>query len=598
MLASANQLGGTAMNSMSPVAEISALEVATTRRSSRRWPTLALVFLGIACCFLDYLWLAAPESIPAMPIFIATMWGSLLCALILGGWWLVRGADPWQTRLAAAGLAILIGAAAMLAADLSARSYILSRGIPTAVGLIAVLLCFTSSGLRHHWAAALCLAVLALVPWQLLQFNGTTGRFGMDPDWRWRPKADAQATLFDQNHQADSSASEQALVPGASDWPAFRGPRQDDIVPGIKLGDWETPPTELWRRPVGPGWSSVCVIGDRLFTQEQRGDEETVACYSASTRTLLWACGDTVRYSDMPSGVGPRGTPTFHDGKVYTFGATGILNCIDARTGKRLWGNDLKKSVGATAAPFGFASSPVAVGSQIIVHPGSPTGPRLVAYQAETGKLLWQAGSAAVGYSSPHLATLGGVPQVLVYNRDGLFGHDPSSGKELWAYEWKAELTAPVCVQPVLLPEDRVVLGAGTPGMKSRCVKPIRRGEEWSVEDVWEGGFYTGFNDCVRSGDFLYGLEGGRLFCVDAKTGKRRWKDGQYGAGQVLLAGDRLIVLAESGRLSLVNPTPDGWQELRKVPALSDKTWNHAVIANGRLFVRNAREMVCYELGR
>jgi len=232
------------------------------------------------------------------------------------------------------------------------------------------------------------------------------------------------------------------------------------------------------------------------------------------------------------------------------------------------------------------------------VQPGSPTGPRLVAYDAGTGKLLWQAGSAAVGYSSPHLATLGGVPQVLVYNGDGLFSHDLSSGKELWAYEWKAEDTAPVCVQPLVLPDGRIVLGGSAPGIKSRCIKPIRNGDTWSVENVWESPFYPRFNDCVCRGDFLYGLESGRLVCVDLNTGKRRWKDGNYGAGQVLLTGDRLVVLAESGRVALVKPTPDGWQELRTVSALSDKTWNHPVIANGKLFVRNAREMVCYDLNR
>jgi outer membrane protein assembly factor BamB len=240
----------------------------------------------------------------------------------------------------------------------------------------------------------------------------------------------------------------------------------------------------------------------------------------------------------------------------------------------------------------------VVVNEQIIVTPGSPAGPRLVAYHPETGKLLWQAGTSAVGYSSPHLATLGGVLQVLVYNGDGLFSHDPSSGKELWAYECKSEQTAPVCVQPLVLPDGRIVLGAGTPGAKSRCIKPSRQGETWSVEELWQSPFYPRFNDCVCRGDFLYGLESGRLVCIELGTGKRRWKDGNYGAGQILLAGDRLVVLAESGRLALVNPTPDGWQELKTLPALSDKTWNHPVIANGKLFVRNAREMVCYDLSR
>jgi outer membrane protein assembly factor BamB len=587
------------MSSISPVAESAAPELDLARKPARRWPALLLVGLGIACFFLPHLWLAMPDVIPAMPTFMASMFGPMLCALLLVVGWLVLGTQPGRPRLLAVGLAIVLGTAAVLAADPTARFFLITLGIPAMVGLVAVFLCFTGS-LRPQprWLLALILAVLALAPWELMQCNGTTADFGMDPSWRWRPKSDQQAALLDQSQKVAAPTSDVPAVAGAADWPAFRGPRQDSIVSDIKLGDWQTPPTELWRRPVGPGWSSVCVVGDRLFTQEQRGAEELVECYRASTGTQLWACGDPVRYADTPSGIGPRGTPTFHKGKVYTFGATGILNCIDAGTGKRVWGVDLKQAVGATPAPFGFASSPVVVKDQILVQPGSPTGPRLVAYHPNSGQLLWQAGSAAVGYSSPHLATLGGDVQVLIYNGDGLFSHDPGTGKELWSYEFKAEQTAPVCVQPLVLPDGRIVLGAGAPGSKSRFVRPTRQGTTWSVEEVWQSPFYPRFNDCVCRGDFLYGLESGRLVCIDLQTGQRRWKEGNYGAGQLLLAGDHLLIQAESGRLALVNATPGGLQELRTLPALSDKTWNHPALANGKLFVRNGREMVCYELNR
>lgn len=587
------------MGSVSAVAEIDSPEIVSQATPPRRWPVLALVGLGIALFLLPYVWLAAPEVIPAMPVFMGSMWGPMLCTLLLAAWWLVRGSATRRTRWTTVGLAALLAAITIFTADPSARFFLMMKGIPLAAALVAVFLCFAwplRPGLRL--ALALTIAVLALLPWQLTAFNGVTGQFGMDPHSRWQSDAEQEAAAYDQNNKSDVSASDLPTTASQTDWPCFRGPRQDSVVHGVKLGDWKTPPAELWRRPVGPGWSSLCVIGDRLFTQEQRGEQELVVCYRASTGAQIWATGDSVRYSDMPSGVGPRGTPTFHDGKLYTFGATGILNCLDAGTGKRLWRVDLKEAVGATSAQFGFASSPLAMGERIIVHPGSLTGPRLVAYDARSGAQLWKAGTAAAGYGSPHLATLAGVPQVLVYNGDGLFAHDAVSGKELWAYPWKAEETAPVCVQPMLLPDERIVLGGGRPGVKSRCVKPVRKDDLWSVEDVWEAPFYPGFNDFVRSGDYLYGLEGGRMVCVDANTGKRRWKDGHYGAGQVLLAGDRLVVLAETGRLALVNPTPDRWQELSVLPALSDKTWNHPVIAKGRCFIRNAREMVCYELNR
>jgi outer membrane protein assembly factor BamB len=587
------------MSTISPVAETTSPEITLARRSSPwRWGALLLVGLGIACYFITYVWLAAPDVLPATPMFMASMFGPVLCALLLVAGWLALSRESWLLRLAVLGVGALLGAAAVFGADPSARFFLITWGIPPTLAIVAIFLCFAGAlPPQPRWLLALFLAMLVLGPWEFIQCSeGTTANFGMEPHWRWRPSADRQAAQFDETHKADAPAAAVPAVAGASDWPAFRGPRQDSVIADIKLGDWQTPPTELWRRPIGPGWSSVCVVKDRLFTQEQRDDKELVTCYRTANGTQIWACGDETRYSDAPSGAGPRGTPTFHNGKVYTFGATGILNCINADSGERIWRVDLKETLGATQAPFGFASSPVVVNDQVLVQPGALAGPRLVAYHAGTGQLLWQAGGAAVGYSSPHLARLGGVQQVLIYNGDGLYSHDATTGKELWSYEFKAEQTAPVCVQPLLLRDDRIVLGAGAPGSKSRCVKPTRQGDSWSVEEVWQSPFYPRFNDCVVRGDCIYGLEAGRLVCLDMNTGKRRWKDGNYGNGQILLAGDRLLIIAESGRLALVNPMPDGWQELRVLPALSDKTWNHPVITNGRLFVRNAREMVCYQL--
>lgn len=587
------------MASASSVAELESPPTVPETRTRRPWISLFIAGLGLAAYLSPYLWIAAPDTVPAMATFMASMWGPVLATLAIMLGWLIAGSVPWRTRFGYLGLAILLVAGAVFGAHHTARFYLLTKGVEAMTG-IGVLFLFLGWGLsaETRLRMVIVLALLTLAPWLLVRFNGVTGQFAMDPQWRLHPDAEAAAAAYDTNAQPDPSTTEAVLTVGPTDWPCFRGPREDGIVTGVQLGDWKTQPKELWRRPVGPGWSSFCIVGDRLFTQEQRGEEELVACYRASTGAKLWVTGDAARYNDLPSGVGPRGTPTFHDGRLYTFGATGILNCFDAATGKRLWQVDLQKAVGATPSPFGFATSPLAMGDRIIVHPGSPTGPRLVAYHAKTGEQLWTAGTAAIGYSSPHRATIGGVEQVLVYNGDGLFGHDPVSGKELGAYNWKAEMTAPVCVQPMLLPGDRILLGAGRPGIRSRCIKVNRNGETWTAEDVWESPFAPAFNDCVRIGDNIYGLESGRLSCVDANTGKRRWKEGDYGAGQVLLAGNRLLVLSEKGRLALVNPNPESWQQLAIFSALSDKTWNHPVIANGKLFIRNAEEMVCYEVGQ
>lgn len=585
------------MSVLSPVAEKFDTDVEATPKPRQRWPAPACVVLGIACYAGQFVWAMAPDAIPAMPIFMASMWGPLLSTLLLGGWWLFRGAPTWRAGFAVLGLAIAVIAAVFVTAHPSARFFVAMKGIPIAAGLVVLFGLAAGSlpaGVRTSLACAL--AIVALLPWEFMQFNGVTGQFGMDPHWRWEASSEDQAASFDQSLPADTPVGALPATAGPGDWPCFRGAHQDSVVAGLQLGDWKTPPKEVWRRPVGPGWSSCSIVGDHLFTQEQRGTDELVVCYHTGTGSQIWASGDPVRYNDMPSGVGPRATPTFHEGKLYTLGGTGLVNCLDAGTGKRLWQVDLNKAFGSKTAPFGFSSSPLVVGNQVIVHPGSAAGPRVVALNAQTGKELWQAGSGALGYSSPHAATLGGMAQILIFNGDGLFAHDSATGKELWKFDCKAEETAPVCVQPLILPDERIVLGGGRPGVAAHCIKATRSGENWSVEELWDAPFAPAFNDYVRVGDYLYSLEGGRLVCIDANTGKRKWKDGHYGAGQVLLAGDRLLVLAESGKLALVNPNPDRWQELGSVAALSDKTWNHPAIANGRLYVRNGREMVCYEL--
>jgi outer membrane protein assembly factor BamB len=592
------------MASASSVAELESPSTVPENRTRRPWISLILAGLGLAAFFSPALWQQWPDTIPAMPTFMASMWGPGLATIAIAVGWLIGGSVPLRARFGYLALAVLLVAGAVFAAHPTARFYVLMKAVPlmTGVGVLFLFLAWRFSS-EFRLRMVIVLAVLTLSPWLLFRFNGVTGQFGMDGQWRWHPDAEAAAAAYDTNTKADASTTEAILTVSETDWPCFRGPRQDGIVNGVQLGDWQTQPKELWRRPVGPGWSSFCIVGDRLYTQEQRKEEELVVCYRASTGAQLWATGDSARYSDMPSGVGPRGTPTFHDGKIYAFGATGILNCLDAATGKRLWQVDVHKTLGLKASPFGYASSPLAMGDRIIVHPGSDpgpekTGPRLAAYHARTGEPLWTAGTAAIGYSTPHRATIGGVEQVLVFSGDGLFSHDPVSGKELWAYEWKAEMTAPVCVQPLLLPGDRILLGSGRPGIRSRCIKLNKNGEQWTTEDVWESPYAPAFNDCVCIGDNIYGLETGRLVCLDAKTGKRRWKEGDYGAGQVLLAGNRLLVLSEKGKLAMVNPIPESWQQLTIFSALSDKTWNHPVIAHGKLFIRNSEEMVCYEVGK
>jgi outer membrane protein assembly factor BamB len=258
---------------------------------------------------------------------------------------------------------------------------------------------------------------------------------------------------------------------------------------------------------------------------------------------------------------------------------------------------NLAERFGATKPFFGLSTSPL-VGDLVMIHPGSPAAPRLVALDGSTGATRWATeASGADGYSSPHAAKIAGTDQVLIFNGAGLFGHDPQTGRELWRYDWVAEKVAPTAVQPLVLPDDRVVVGGGNAGVGTRCVKVRREGDGWAVSEVWKTTRFTPkFNDVVRVGESLFGLDTGRLVCLDLAKGTIRWKEGNYGAGQVLLVGDKLLIVTETGQLACAAARPDEFEELWKIDVVKGKTWNHPAIARGRLYFRNATVMVAFDL--
>src|SRR5262245_28520996 len=234
------------MGTESLVAEIDTLQTTSTTTPPRRWAPLARFALGAALYFSPLVWLSAPETVPAMPIFMGSMWGPFLCCLLLAAWWLVRGSASWRTRWTAVGIAVALGAVAMLTADPSARFFLMMKGIPLAVAIVTVFLCFAWSvrpGLRL--LLTLAVAGVALLPWQFMQFNGVTGQFGMEPQPRWQVNAEEAAAAYDQQKAPTAPLAEMPKAAGPGDWPGFRGAHQDSVVRDIKLSDWKTLPTEL-----------------------------------------------------------------------------------------------------------------------------------------------------------------------------------------------------------------------------------------------------------------------------------------------------------------------------------------------------------------
>ena len=367
--------------------------------------------------------------------------------------------------------------------------------------------------------------------------------------------------------------------------------------------DWAaSPPVELWRRPIGPGWSSFAVDGSRIFTQEQRGDHEVVACYDAASGAQVWIHRDAARFFESNAGAGPRGTPTLSNSRVYTFGATGILNALDAGSGAVVWSRDAASdSAGSpsmtgekTKVPdWGFSSSPLVVDDVVIVAVAG----QLVGYDIATGKPRWFGPAGGVSYSSPHLATIDGVPQVLLLSAAGLTSVTPADGKPLWEHPWPGGFPL---VQPALTGDGDILIAAsGSSGIRRVAIAHGPGG--WNAEKRWgTAGLKPYFNDFVVHEGHAYGFDGRILASIDLADGERKWKGGRYGNGQLVLLPDQdlLLVLSEEGELALVAAAPDQFTELARFKAIEGKTWNHPVLVGDVLLVRNGEEMAAFRLPR
>jgi outer membrane protein assembly factor BamB len=598
----------------------------TPEKRLRLWPGIAAAVL---LALIGYV-------VPAIaPRYAGLgMIGAAVLALIVILWWLLFSRARWYERLAAIVLIIVAVIAerpfvhpSISGGAMGNLGYIL--GIPT----LSLALVGWAAGSRRlapvaRGAAAVAALVLGCLPWLLVRTGGINADGRSDFHLRWTPTPEDRLLAQPDDAKSLTPAPEPVAPPKAAivsspsdtarsgqpapapaaigspaaavrtrpaEWPGFRGPERNGIIHGLPIAtDWlQSPPTEMWRRPIGPGWSSFAVSGNLIYTQEQRGGDEVVSCYKLNTGEPVWRHRDATRFWESNGGAGPRGTPALDNGRVYALGATGIVNALDAGSGAVVWSRNAAADVHGEIPIWGISSSPLVVGEVVIVAVGG----KLAAYDVATGNRRWAGPGKGFSYSSPHLATIDGVQQVLFINGPGTTSVEPATGKVLWEHAWPGG----AIVQPALTDDGGVLVNTITMngGAGIRRLAIARDGGRWTAEERWTStGLKPYFNDFVVHGGHAFGFDGNILSCIDLRDGTRSWKGGRYGNGQlVLLAGqDLLLVLSEEGELALVKATPDRFTEVARFTALEGKTWNHPVLVHDLLLVRNDHEMAAFRL--
>lgn len=584
-----------------------------------------------------------PESPKA---FMPLMFGSMAAYVAMGVWWLFASRAPVGDRLL--GLVIVLGGLGIgmgfayhpsLQFELGGMTMMFFVAPAIVITLLVTLLLTRGMGWPKSRLITAGVAAAMLVAIGFVRYENASSRFSSTFTPRWQPNSEELLLASLGERPAAESQFEPApegVTLGGSDWPGFRGALRDGLVePGQLAASWEaSPPERLWARAIGPGWSSFCVVGGLAITQEQRGESECVVAYDADTGEPVWSNEVESRFEESAAGPGPRATPTFDDGALYTCGAEGVVQKLDAATGDVIWRKHLftdedrgwqGESSLEVLPMWGFASSPLIVdfdaGPKLaLVYAGNPqpeseeagsVNRSVIAFNADTGDVVWARGVGWRGYSSAHLATLLGERQVLMCTNVGLESLDPATGERLWFFDWSIGEFGRVN-QPTVLDESTVVLSAGYDS-GTMVINVSRDGDAWSATEQWKQpstSLVPYFNDIVAYKGHLYGIHKTYLVCIDLETGKPTWprkskRKSQVGNGQLVLdaeSGHLLVTTEETGEALLIKAQPEELEIVSRLRVLEPeeskpgKNWNHPVVAGGRLYVRNGVEAACFEL--
>ncbi len=386
----------------------------------------------------------------------------------------------------------------------------------------------------------------------------------------------------------------------AQDWPQFLGPARDGVYAGAALStSWPAGgPDVLWERDVGAGFAGPVVVGERVILFHRQGGDEVVEALAVSDGATVWTHAYPTTYrDDFGFDEGPRSVPVVADGVVYTFGAQGQLHAVDLETGAARWSVDTHAQYQVRKGFFGAAGSPLVEDGRVIANVGGQQG-GIVAFDAATGEELWTATTDEASYSSPVGATLDGDRHAVFFTRTGLVGLDPTSGQVRFEKRWRSRLGASVNAATPLVDGNRIFMSSsyGTGAALVR-VETGRLTEIWTGDESMTNHYAT----AVLEDGVLYGFHGRQEYgpsfrAVDLDTGDVLWSEDGYGAGSVMLAGEHLVIMRESGELVLASASPDRYRPMASADILRGVVRAYPALADGRLYVRNTSTLIAVDL--
>ncbi len=385
-------------------------------------------------------------------------------------------------------------------------------------------------------------------------------------------------------------------------WPQFRGPERDGVSREQGLLDALPPegPTVLWRASPGSGYSGVAVVGDAAYTMGQTDDGQFLFAFDVASGEERWRYRLAAPYRSS-YGDGPRSTPLVDGETVFAIDAHGGLHAVSRSEGRRIWSHALP-GFGARIPASGYSSTPLVVGSRLLVESGGADGAYL-AFRKEDGERLWSSGSDDAAYASPVELTVDGVRQVVFFSAAGLQAVDPSAGELLWHYPLQSLCPAtgvPLnTATPIRAAPDRLLVASGYGEDRGATMLRVRRARDaYSVETVWKRLVLDSrVNSAVFLDGRLFGVHGDRLQAIDASTGRELWSAPGFRHASLIAADGKLIVLGERGRLHLIEASASEFRELGSSQLLEGRSWTSPSLADGRLYLRNGKELLCLDWG-